>query len=150
MYKPYCPKNEEFSKRFMKKFDGFADNRCDIPIKWITKKVKQLFKLKSRNTHPSCVIYEGVCSCQESYIGETVRNVEIRWKEYEDTQKDSEPAKHLKNNPTHSFIWNVLLPVSSIRRIRQNMEASMIALKRPSLNERFESKKFFSFRNGVA
>ena len=78
MYKPYCPKNEKFSKRFMKKFDVFADNRCDIPIKWITKKVKQLFKLKSRNPHPPCVIYEGVCSCQESYIGETVRNVEIR------------------------------------------------------------------------
>ena len=63
---PYCPKNEEFSKSFMKKFDVFTDNKYDIHIKWITKKVK------------SCVIYEGVCSCQESYIGETVRNVEIR------------------------------------------------------------------------
>ena len=93
--------------------------------------------------------YEGICSCQESYIGETVRNVEIRWQEHEDTQKDSEPAKHLKNNPTHSFIWKVLLPASSIRRIRQNMEASMIALKRPSLNDRFESKKLLFFRNGV-
>ena len=48
------------------------------------------------------MIYEEVCSCQESYIGETVRNIEIRWQEYEDTQKDSEPAKHLKSNPTHS------------------------------------------------
>ena len=48
------------------------------------------------------MIYEEVCSCQESCIGETVRNIEIRWQEYEDTQKDSEPAKHLKNNPTHS------------------------------------------------
>ena len=146
---PYCPKNEEFSKRFMKKFDVFTDNKYDIRIKWITKKVKQLFKLKSRNPHPSCVIYEGICSCQESYIGETVRNVEIRWQEHEDTQKDSEPAKHLKNNPTHSFTWKVLLPASSIRRIRQNMEASIIALKRPSLNERVESKKLSLFRNGV-
>ena len=72
---PYCPKNEEFSKRFMKKFDVFTDDKYDIRIKWITKKVKQLFKLKSRNPHPSRVIYEGACSCQESYIGETVRNV---------------------------------------------------------------------------
>ena len=95
------------------------------------------------------MICEGVCSCQESYIGETVRNVEIRWQEHEDTQKDSEPAKHLKNNLTHSFIWKVLLPASSIRRIRQNMEASMIALKRPSLNERVESKKLLLFGNGV-
>ena len=76
---PYCPKNEEFSKRFMKKFDVFTDNKYDIRIKWITKKVKQLSKLKSRNAHPSYVIYEGVCSCQESYMGETVRNVEFRW-----------------------------------------------------------------------
>ena len=142
---PYYPKNEEFSKRFMKKFDVFTDNKYDIRIKWITKKVKQLFKLKSRNPHPSCVIYEGVCSCQESYLGETVRNVEIRSQEHEDTQKDSELAKHLKNNPTHSFTWKVLLPASSIRCIRQNMEASMIALKQPSLNERVESKKLSLF-----
>ena len=74
----YCPKNEEFAKCFMKNFDVFTDNKYDIRIKWITKKVKQLFKLKSRNPHPSCVIYEGVCSCQESYISETARNVEIR------------------------------------------------------------------------
>ena len=133
----------------MKKFDVFTDNKYDIRINWITKNVKQLFKLKSRNPHQSCVIYEGACSCQESYIGETVRNVEIRWQEHEDTQKDSEPAKHLKNNPTHSFTWKVLLPASSIRRIRQNMEASIIALKRPSLNERVESKKLLLFRNGV-
>ena len=105
--------------------------------------------MKRSNPHPSCVIYEGVCSCQESYIGETVRNVEIRWQEHEDTQKDLEPSKHLKNNPTHSFIWNVLLLATSIRRIRQNMEASMIALKRTSLNERAESKTLLLFRNGV-
>ena len=90
---PYCPKNEEFSKRFKKKFDVFTDNKYDIRIKWITEKVKQLFKLKSRNPHPSCVIYEDVCSFQESYIGETVRNVEIRWPEHEGTKKDLEPAK---------------------------------------------------------
>ena len=63
---PYCPKNEEFSKYFMKKFDVLTDNKYDICIKWITKKVKQLFKLKSRNPHPSCVRCKGVCSCQES------------------------------------------------------------------------------------
>ena len=124
----------------MKKFDIFIDNEYNIRIKWITKKVEQLFKLKSRNPHPSCVIYEG----------ETVRTVEIRWQEHEDTQKDSEPAKHQKNNPTHSFTWKVLLSASSIRRIRQNMEASMIALKQPPLNERVESKKLLLFRNGVS
>ena len=100
-----------------------------------------IFKKNQRN--------EGVWSCQESYIGETVRNVKIRWQEHEDIQKDSEPVKHLKNNSTHSFTWKILLPASAIRRIRQNMEASIIALKRPSLNERAETKKLLLFRNGV-
>ena len=145
---PYCQKNEEFSKRFMKQFDVFTDNNYDIRIKWVNKKFKQLFKPKSRNLHPSFVIYEGVYSCQESYIGETVRNVEIRWQEHEDTQKDSEPANYLKNNPTHSFTWKVVLPTSSIRRIRQNMEASIKSLKRSSLNELSESKKLSLFQNG--
>ena len=36
-----------------------------------------------------------------------------------------------------------------IRCIRQNMEASIIALKRLSLNERVEFKKLLLFRNGV-
>ena len=60
---------------------------------------------------------------------------------HEDTQKDSEPAKHLKNNLTYSFTWKVLLPASTSRHIRQNMEASIITLKQPSLNEQVESKK---------
>ena len=105
--------------------------------------------MKSRNPDPSCVISEGVCSCQEPYIGETVKNVKTRWQEYEDTQQDLEPAKHLKNNPTHSFTWKVLLSVSSISCIRQNMEASLIALKGPSPNERAQFTKLQFFRNGV-
>ena len=63
----------------MKMFDVFTDDNYDILIKWFTEKVKQLFRLKGRNPHPSCVIYEGVYSCQESYIAETVRNAEITW-----------------------------------------------------------------------
>ena len=72
---PYCPRNETLSKRFIKKFHEFTNNSYEIRIKWITKKVKQLFKLKSKNPHPSCVIYEGVCVCEQTYIGETRRNV---------------------------------------------------------------------------
>ena len=106
-------------------------------------------KMWTRITPNADSFYAVLCFCQESYIGETVRNVEIRWQEHEDTQKYSELEKLLKNNPTHSFTWKVLLPASSIRRIRQNMEASTIALKRPSLNERVESKKLLLFRNGV-
>ena len=58
-------------------------------------------------------------------------------------------GKASEKNPTHSFTWKVLLPASSIRRIRENVEASIIALKRTSLNERDESKKLLLFQNGV-
>ena len=74
-------------------FDFFTGNKYCIQIKWFTKKIKLLFKLKSRNPHQSCVVYEDVCSFQGSYIGETERNVKIRW---QDTKKDSETAMHLK------------------------------------------------------
>ena len=69
---------------------------CDIRIKQVTKKVKQLFQLKSKNTHPSGVTYEGTFSCKESNIGETTPNIEIRREEHEDTQKDSQAANVLE------------------------------------------------------
>ena len=67
------------------------------------KKVKQLFQLKSKNPHPSCVIYKGTWTCKKSYIGENRHNIESWWEEHEDIQKDSEPAKHLRSYSGHSF-----------------------------------------------
>ena len=55
-------RNETLSKRFIKKFHELTNNSYAIRIKWITKKMEQSFKLKSRNPHLACVIYEGVCS----------------------------------------------------------------------------------------
>ena len=40
----YCIKNERFPKRFFKKDHELLENICDVKIKWVTKKVKQLFK----------------------------------------------------------------------------------------------------------
>ena len=74
---PYCEKNETFSKHFLRKFHELTNDLYEIKIKWITKKMRNLFRLKSKNPHPACVIYEGICTCKESYVGETKRNVEI-------------------------------------------------------------------------
>ena len=71
-----CSRNETLSKRFINKFHELTNNSYEIRIKWITKKVKQLFKPKSRNPHPPCVICEGVCACEQRYIGEARSNVE--------------------------------------------------------------------------
>ena len=49
---------------------------------WSTRNIKSLFPLKDKVVHRSCVIYEGKCSCGLSYIGETKRNNEVRWKEH--------------------------------------------------------------------
>ena len=92
-----------------------------VRIKWITKKVKQLFKLKSKSPHPPCVICEDVCAIQEFYISETKRNVEIRWEEHRDTMKDSEPAKHMKSNPSHKFSWKILMTATVNDRTRKKV-----------------------------
>ena len=73
---PFCLKNEISSKHFIKKFNKFTNNTFDVRIKWLTQKVKNLFRLKDKSLHQACKIYKGICSCVESYIGETVRNVE--------------------------------------------------------------------------
>ena len=101
------------------------------------------------HTYPSCKIYEGVCVCGERYIGETIRNVVTRWKEHEDVRKDSEPARHLKDNVDHVFNWKVILHASKFNKERKNLEASVIARLRPSLNNQLDTKKLLLFRNGV-
>ena len=44
----------------------------------------------------SSVAYEGKCNFCENYIGETRRNLTIKWDGNCDIGKNSEPAKHLK------------------------------------------------------
>ena len=112
-------------------------------------KVRNLFRLKNKNPHPVCAMYVGVFTCKENYIGETKRHVEIRWEEHSDISKISEPSRHLKSNPTHAFTWKVLMTATINDHMRKNLEATFIALTRPSLNEQIDEKKLLLFRNGV-
>lgn len=146
---PFCQANEKVAKSFLTKFNAFTNDQFKVNIKWVTKKVKSLFTNKDRNPYPSCKIYEGVCVCGERYIGETIRNVVTRWKEHEDVRKDSEPARHLKDNVDHVFNWKVILHASKFNKERKNLEASVIARLRPSLNNQLDTKKLLLFRNGV-
>ena len=146
---PYCESNEILAKKFTTKFHEFTENTYSLNIKWNTKKVKSLFSLKSKNPHPSCKIYEGECNCGETYIGETVRNVEVRWNEHNSLQGVSEPSRHLQNHPDHVFSWKVLFSAPSNTRERKNLEASIIAIKKPSLSNQIDTKVLFLFRNGI-
>ena len=146
---PYCEQNEIASKRFIKKFHQFTGDKYDIAVKWLAKKVKSIFPLKDRNLHPSWKIYEGIWSCGETYIGETIRNVEERWSEHNSADNKSEPAKHLADNEEHLFLWSILLAASKDSRTHKNLEAFFIAKLKQSLNRQEVSDMLTLFRNGV-
>ena len=91
----------------------------------------------------------GKCSCGQTYIGETVRNVEVRWKEHNSGTGNSEPSKHLQENDQHDFTWKVLMTAPLNTRERKNLEASLIAIHKPSLNNQLDAKILCLFRNGI-
>ena len=92
--------------------------------------MRNLLRLKSQNPHPSCVMYQGICTCKENYIGETKRNVEIRWEKHSEVNKIYVPSRHLKSNPTYAFTWKVLMAAPINDCVRENLEASFIDLSR--------------------
>ena len=108
--------------------------RFNFFIMWQTRKIKSIFKLKDKNTHPSHVIYKGECICGQTYIGEIARNLEVRVNEHSDVNKQSEPAKHIRNHPNHKFTWGVLTTVHSWLK-RRIKEAFYIARFRPELHK---------------
>ena len=95
------------------------------------------------------LIYQGECSCKETYIGETIRNAQTRFNEHEDIRKTSEPAKHLKNNTTHTFTWSVISRAPENFQKRKILEAYYIQVLNPSLNEQLDSDVLTLFRNGI-
>ena len=109
---PYCLKYESSSKQFIKRFDKFTNDTFDVRIKWLTKKVKTLFSFKDKSVHQACKIYKGIFSCGEGYIGETIRNVEVRWEKHNNPMKKSNPSNHIKDNPDHAFNWSALASAS--------------------------------------
>ena len=84
-------KNESSSKQFIKKCDKFTNDTFDVRIKWFTKKAETVFRVKDKSLHQARKIYKDVCSCGESYIGETIRNVEAREDEHNNPMKKLNP-----------------------------------------------------------
>ena len=94
--------------------------------------------MKDKTSHVSSVEYEGKCNCGENYIGETGRNVTIRWDEHSDIDKDSEPAKHIKQFPEYRFNWKILKRVPNKVRQRKIHEAYHVMCLCPTLNSQLE------------
>ena len=148
---PYCIENENYSKIFMRKLNNFTQNKFCFIILWKTRKIRSLFYLKDKvdTIHKSNIIYEGTCSCNENYIGETNRNGIIRWSEHDNINKTSEPTKHLKVFKDHKFSWKILSNASHDYYKRKILETFFIKTKRPSLNNQIENYQLKLFHNGV-
>ena len=132
----------------MSKLSYFTNEKCKFDVVLNTRKVQLLFPLKDKVDHYSCVIYLGDCSCDENCIEETDRNAKIRWNEHEDKNSKSELAKHLKENLTHKFRWNIISSVPENFRNRRVLEAYFIKTICPTLNEQLDNDILTFFRNG--
>ena len=93
---------------------------------------------KKKNTHRSHMVNKDDCSCSVDYIGETRRNVEVRINEHSNPSNDSEPARHLHENPTHSFSWRILCTAQSFHKCRI-IKGLIIQQWSPSLNKQVHS-----------
>ena len=105
--------------------------------------------MKDKVKHHKNVIYKRECSCKETYIGETKRNVVTRWNEHNSNTEKSEPSKHLVRNPGHEFNWSIIALAPNDTRKRRILEAFYIATCNPSLNDHKDIKSLSLFRNGV-
>jgi len=143
-WEKFSSRNESSSRQFLKK-----QIFTDFSIIWNTRKIRTLFPLKDKNIHPCCVIYEGLCSCDARYMGETDRCVHLRWEEHENVKKSSEPAKHLKGNPGHKFSWKILGNAPNHQSKRKILEALHISKFKPGLNDQIKSTRLKLFPNGV-
>ena len=91
-------------------------------------------------------MYEGKCNRGENYIGETGRNVTVRWDEHSDISKNSKPAKHLNQFLEHRFHWKILRRIPNIVRQRKIHEAYYVMC---TLNNQLELISLTLFQNGV-
>ena len=78
-----------------------------------------------------------------------MRNSLTRSNEHEDIRKESEPAKHLRDNIDHKFQWRIMICAHNNSNLRKNLQASFILTKAPILNNQLGTKSLFLFRNGV-
>ena len=62
----------------LKRFEKFTNDTLDGRIKWLSKNVKILFRVKDKSLHQAGKIYKDACPCGEIYFGETIRNFEVR------------------------------------------------------------------------
>ena len=91
---PFSNKSEHFSKKLCEKLEFYANWKVKFNFIWAAKKIKSLFKIKDNVRHLDCVINQGICSCENNYIRETIRNAVTRIDEHEQPNGKPEISKH--------------------------------------------------------
>ena len=76
----------------------------------------------------------------ENCVGESVRIV-LRWADHEDSNKELEPAKHLKRFPDHQSEWKVL--TNTIHKEKKSFRIILTKSLSPSVNEQLDTTIFF-------
>ena len=89
-------------------------------------KLSHYFKIKDNVKNLSCIMYQGICSCGNNYLGETIRNAVTRIDEHKQPNVKSESSKHLQNNPGPKFDWIIISKAPSHRLKRMILEAYFI------------------------
>ena len=140
---PTARRMKSQAKKFISKLNSFTNFKYIFIILWQTRQIKSLFSLKDKNLHKSHVIYEGQCSCGENYVGETVRITE-----HSNICHTSEPARHLSENPNHSFQWRVLCSARSYFK-RKIIEGLIIQQRSPTLNKQVNCYVAQLFPSGI-
>ena len=117
----------------MRKVENSTNDKVEIIITWNIQKIQSYFNSKDKVKHHSCVMYRGISSCDADYIGERIRNSNLRWNEHV-TRKDknSHRVKYLKDHFLQDFRWFVLSRASKNCLKRKILEAYYIRTCQPS------------------
>lgn len=82
-------------------------------------------------------------------MGETKRNVTVRWSEHNSSDEKTVPSKHLDHNPDHELTWSIIAKASTVTRKRKTFEAFYISTQKPLINDQLDVKSLLLFRNGI-
>ena len=119
-----------------------------VKIFYTYSRVSDRLRFKDRSSIVNNAVYYLKCAqCDADYTGETMRNICDRMKEHADPQTDSLVARHILDNPGHSFNTDnpKILTFEHKTFKRRIKEALHIQKIKPKLNIQEKSYKLFLF-----
>jgi len=111
-----------------------------------------MFKFKERQNvlHEHGVVYEITCSCGNSYIGQTCRNLKTRLDNHNPattTSQDTDVSRHIIDNPNHQVNFDTPRILARTDHWRKLLikETLLIQQRNPMLNSDQASVPLYLF-----